>query len=305
MLAATLLALGSAFVHAAWNLLIKTSDDRAIAAWGQFLAAALLSTVGLLVIGGPGWQALPYLAVTGLVHVLYVEGLVAAYTHGDFSLSYPLARGGGAVLAALGSVAFLGDHLNAAAWVAIAIAGAGLLSLRGGRGVPAADDVVLGPLDAGPVEQPATRTGWSTESRALTYAGLTAACIASYTLIDSAGSRASADGVAYGFGSVAAAGLFITASNLVRPARRARASQLRVGWRRALAGGLGTTIAYTMVLVAVREAPVGYVTMLRESSVVIGAVLGWLVLREGLGARRLASSGIILAGLVLLVTLGR
>ncbi|CAN5637176.1 hypothetical protein BH24ACT4_BH24ACT4_16970 [soil metagenome] len=38
---------------------------------------------------------------------------------------------------------------------------------------------------------------------------------------------------------------------------------------------------------------------------VIGAVLGWLVLREGLGARRLASSGIILAGLVLLVTLGR
>lgn len=305
VLAATLLALGSAFVHAAWNLLIKTSEDRALAAWGQFLAAAVLSSVGLLVVGGPGWQALPYLAVTGVVHVVYVEGLVAAYTHGDFSLSYPLARGGGAVLAALGSVAFLGDHLSTAAWIAIAIAAVGLLSLRGGRGVPAADDVVLGPLEAEGPERRDSTTSWSTESRALAYAGLTATCIATYTLVDSAGSRASADGLAYGLGSVAAAGLCITASNLVRPARRARASGLRRGWRRALVGGLGTTIAYTMVLVAVREAPVGYVTMLRESSVVIGALLGWLVLREGLGARRLASSGVILAGLVLLVTLGR
>lgn len=298
MLTATVLAVGSAFVHAAWNLLIKTSGDRAISAWGQFLAAGLLSVVGLAVVGGPGWGALPYLAATGLVHVLYIEGLVAAYTHGDFSLSYPLARGGGAVLAAVGSVLFLGDHLSPAAWAAIAVAGVGLLTLRGGRGVPDVDDVILG---SGAVTPPTVRPS---ESRALVYALITAACIATYTLVDSAGSRASADGVAYGFGSVAASGLAITVANLVRPARRARASLLWTGWRRNLAGGLGTTIAYTMVLVAVRQAPVGYVTMLRESSVVIGALLGWLVLHEGLGARRLASSGVILAGLVLLVAVG-
>ncbi len=59
-----------------------------------------------------------------------------------------------------------------------------------------------------------------------------------------------------------------------------------------------------MVLIAVREAPVGYVTMLRESSVVIGAVLGWLVLHEALGRRRLVSSGVILLGLVGLVVAG-
>lgn len=302
MLTATLLAVGSAFVHAAWNLLIKTSDDRALAAWGQFLAAALISVVGLAVVGPPGWSALPYLTATGMVHVLYVEGLVAAYTHGDFSLSYPLARGGGAVVAAVGSVAFLGDHLSGAAWVAIAIAAIGLMSLRVGRGVPAVDDIILGSSDDPAASPPPSPR--ASESRALAYALLTAACIATYTLVDSAGSRASANGVSYGFGSVAAAGLAITVVNLLRPARRARTSALRTGWRRNLAGGLGTTIAYTMVLVAVRQAPVGYVTMLRESSVVIGALLGWLVLHEGLGARRLASSGVILAGLVLLVAVG-
>jgi drug/metabolite transporter (DMT)-like permease len=55
------------------------------------------------------------------------------------------------------------------------------------------------------------------------------------------------------------------------------------------------------VLVAVRYAPVGYVTMLRESSVVLAALAGWLFLHERMGGRRLACSAVILAGLVTLV----
>jgi drug/metabolite transporter (DMT)-like permease len=296
VLAATLLALGSAVVHACWNLLIKTSEDRAVAAWGQFTAAAAVAIVGLAVVGLPGWAALPYLAGTGLVHLVYIESLVAAYTHGDFSLSYPLARGGGAVLAALGSALVLDDRLPVLGWVAIAVAGVGLVGLRG-RGVPAADDVVLG---TGPADD-----GARGERAALGFALLTAVCIATYTIVDSAGSRAGDSGVAYGLASVAVSGTSVCISNLVRSGRRARAGLLRTDWHKHLAGGVGTLVAYTMVLVAVRRAPVGYVTMLRESSVVIGALVGWLVLREGLGGRRLVASLVILAGLVLLVVAGR
>lgn len=302
MLAATLLALGSALVHASWNLLIKTSDDRAVAAWGQFTAAALVAIAGLLVVGGPGWAAVPYLAGTAAVHLVYVEALVAAYTHGDFSLSYPLARGGGAVFAALGSALVLDDRLPTLGWVAIAVAAVGLVGLRG-RGVPVADDVVLGDVPDGPDGRDRAE-GRAGERAALAFALLTAACIATYTIIDSAGSRAGDSGVAYGLASVAAAGTAIFVSNVVRPSLRARAGMLRSDWRRHLAGGIGTLVAYTMVLVAVRRAPVGYVTMLRESSVVVGALFGWLVLREGLGGRRLAASIVILVGLVLLVVAG-
>ena len=42
MLAATLLALGSAALHAAWNLLIKTSDDRLLTAWGFYVFGGIL-----------------------------------------------------------------------------------------------------------------------------------------------------------------------------------------------------------------------------------------------------------------------
>ena len=304
MLAATLLALGSALVHASWNLLIKTSEDRAVAAWGQFTAAALVAGLGLLVIGGPGWAALPYLAGTAAVHLVYIESLVAAYTHGDFSLSYPLARGGGAVCAAVGSALVLDDRLSALGWVAIAVAGFGLVGLRG-RGVPIADDVVLGEAPAVTTARAEDRArDRAGERAALGFALLTAVCIATYTIIDSAGSRAGDSGVAYGLASVAAAGTAVSLSNVARGSRRSRAGLLLTDWHRHLAGGVGTLVAYTMVLVAVRQAPVGYVTMLRESSVVIGALVGWLVLREGLGGRRLIASGVILAGLILLVVAG-
>jgi len=65
--------------------------------------------------------------------------------------------------------------------------------------------------------------------------------------------------------------------------------------------GVCTATAYALVMVAVRHAPVGYVAMLRESSVVIGALVGWRFLHEPMGGRRLVSSVVMLAGLVGLV----
>jgi drug/metabolite transporter (DMT)-like permease len=56
-----------------------------------------------------------------------------------------------------------------------------------------------------------------------------------------------------------------------------------------------------MVLLAVRRAPVGYVTALRESSVVFATFIGWKVLKESSGVRRVASSMVMVVGLVTLV----
>ena len=108
MLTATLLALGSAGIHAGWNLLIKTSNDRAVTTWGVFLAAGVIALPLLAVVGLPGWDAAPWLSLTALVHVVYLRSLSAAFTHGDFGATYPVARGGGALLAAVGGALILG-----------------------------------------------------------------------------------------------------------------------------------------------------------------------------------------------------
>jgi drug/metabolite transporter (DMT)-like permease len=56
-----------------------------------------------------------------------------------------------------------------------------------------------------------------------------------------------------------------------------------------------------MVMIAVRSAPVGYVTALRESSVVIVALVGTRYLGEEGMRRRVTAAAVVVLGLVILV----
>ena len=182
------------------------------------------------------------------VHVVYLLALLRSYHHGDFSLAYPLARGSGALLAAIGGVALLDDHLGGWSWVAIGIVIFGVVLL-------------VGPNIHGPT------IGWAL---------LTGATIGTYTLIDSAGARRT-EGLPYGLTLIACSALAITLVNIGRGRAAAFRASLPGAWRRYALGGACTTAAYSLVLIAVRYAPVGYVATLRESSVLIAALLGWLV----------------------------
>jgi drug/metabolite transporter (DMT)-like permease len=272
VVAATFLALGSAVLHATWNLLVKTSSDRLVAAWGLYLSGGILFLPVFLLIDRPGADALPFLAASSVVHVVYVVALTRAYQHGDFSFAYPLARGGGALFAAVGGVLFLADSLSGLAWLAIAIVVGGLASL--------------------------VRPGVSRV--ALLWAGLTAATIGIYTTLDAAGARRSS-GFGYGIAIVLGAGLVLSAA-IVASGRAGRLGPaVEREWPRFLVGGVCSTLAYSMVLAGARLAPVGYVAALRESSVILGAGGGWLFLHERLGRARLASALVVTAGLVLLI----
>jgi drug/metabolite transporter (DMT)-like permease len=276
MVTATLLALAAAVLHAGWNLLVKTSNDRFFAAWGQFLFGGIVFFPVLVAIGGvPDLDEVwPYLLGSSVVHVAYLLALVQAYHHGDFSLSYPLARGSGALGAALAGVVLLGDDLDPWAWLAIAVVILGLVSL-------------VGPT----VHRPA-----------VSWALITGLSIATYTTIDSAGARAS-EGFPYGLAVTLADGVAISLTGIAMGKGRAFGAAVRENWRRYVVGGIFATVAYSLVLVAVRLAPVGYVAVLRESSVVLGAYAGWALLGEALGGRRLVSSAVVTLGMALLVLL--
>jgi drug/metabolite transporter (DMT)-like permease len=272
LVAATFLALGSAALHAAWNLLVKTSSDRLLTAWGFYLVGGILFVPFLPLVGVPGADTLPFLAASSVVHVVYVVALTRAYDHADFSLAYPLARGGGALVAAVGGVLFLGDSLSALAWLAIAIVVAGLASL---------------------VRPEVGRI-------ALLWAGLTAAMIGTYTTLDAAGARRSS-GLGYGIAITLGAGAVLSVALIATGSGSRIGHALRAEWPRYLLGGVFSTLAYSLVLAGARLAPVGYVAALRESSVVLGAAAGWLFLHERLGRARLASAVVVTTGLVLLI----
>ena len=274
MVTATLLALAAAVLHAGWNLWVKQSGDRWIALWGQMTVAGVGCLALALAVGIPGNFVWWPVVASGIVHLYYVIALARAYDIGDFSVTYPIARGAGALLAAVGGVAFLDDHLSVMMISGIALAVLGLV-------------VIAGRVD----------------KRHVAAALSVSATIGLYSTIDSHGSRIN-EGTVYPLLLFASTGTFLTLHGLIAGRRADMVSALRVSWRRFAVAGAASALTYWMVLVAVRRAPVGYVTALRESSVVIVALVGARYMGEGEVKRRVGAAAIVLLGLVVLV-LGR
>lgn len=131
VLAATLLALGAAVLHAAWNLWVKQSGDRWIALWGQMFAAGVGGLMVSLAVGIPdGFVWWPAVA-SGVIHLYYIVALARSYDLADFSVTYPIARGSGALLAAVGGVVLLDDHLSPLMVLGILVAVGGIVMLAG------------------------------------------------------------------------------------------------------------------------------------------------------------------------------
>jgi drug/metabolite transporter (DMT)-like permease len=271
VLTATLLALAAAVLHAGWNLAVKQSGDRYLALWGQFTIAGAIGLALIVIVGGfpaHGWW---WAAMSGTIHVPYCWFLARAYDHGDFSLVYPMARGAGALLAAIGGIALLGDHLSMLGVIAIVTVALGLFLLAGrARGPETVAALVV------------------------------AATIGAYSLLDAKGIR-STDSALYACASFVGTGVGTSVFGVASGRATAMRAAMRANWKRFTAMGIASAITYGMVQLAFRRAPVGYVTALRESSVIIAAFAGSRVLGESSGRRRTLAAVVVMVGLITLV----
>ena len=276
MLTATLMALGAACLHAGWNLAVKRNVDSGLALWGQFFIAMFVAAGVLvtwaIVADGPSfaWQ---YTLLSGITHLPYTMLLARAYNTGDFSVAYPIARGGGAVGAAVLGVLLLGDVLSPLTVTGIVIAATGFFLLSRGS------------------------------LRQMRFALATAVIIGVYTAIDATGVRESADPAAYALSIFVTTGLSVSVWTLATR-RQEAAAAMRQQWPQFTFSAVFTLGSYCLVLLAMREAPVGYVAVLRESSVLIAAFAGWKVLGEADHRRRISGAAVVLVGLAALVAGG-
>jgi drug/metabolite transporter (DMT)-like permease len=273
-LAALVLALSAAVLHATWNLLLARSDD-------SEAATAVAIVVGTIV-GAPialvFWQvrsaAIPYLVVASLFQLAYIALLIAAYSRADMSVVYPLARGAAPVLVLIVGVAVLGISASPVQAAGVAAVGGGVLLVHGLR------------VDVSAI-------------RAVALSLAVAGCIAGYTLTDKYGIR-HANPLAYVelemlLPTVVYAGVVSRLRG--RPRMRAACTPAN-----ALAG-IGMFLGYALVLLALKRASAPSVAAVRESSVVIATGLAALVLHERVTLARFAGAVVVVGGIAL-VALG-
>jgi drug/metabolite transporter (DMT)-like permease len=212
----------------------------------------------------------PFVAVTSLLQLTYFALLAGAYRRAELSFVYPIARGVAPVIVLVVGVVVLGTGASAAQAAGVVLVGAGVLLVRGvGHGD--ASGLVLG-------------------------LGI-AAVIAAYTLVDKHGVAYAEPLVYLELGMVPAALGYVGFLALVPGGRR----RLRDAMRPVpAAAGLLSFVAYALVLAALSRAPAAPVAAVRETSVVIVALLAAYVLRERVGAARLAGAVVVVVGVALL-----
>ncbi len=272
----TLAVLAAALLHACWNALLKSSPDKGLESVALAVGRGALALALVPWLPAPAPASWPWMAASVAVHVVYFWALAGAYHWGDLSFTYPVMRGGAPVLVALAGTAAFGEALSASQVAAVALICAGILGFATGqRGRPAGG------------------------RRALLFAVGNAVVIATYTVVDAHGVRASGAALSYALWFFAANSLAQVAFGVGSRGREVPGYLAR-HWVRGAAGGAMTLASYATALWAMTLAPVALVAALRETSVIFGAAIGVLFLGERLSPRRMLATGAVLAGLVVL-----
>ncbi|MGN6571270.1 MAG: EamA family transporter [Pseudolabrys sp.] len=270
-----LAVLFAALCHAGWNAMAKTGLDPLRATALMAVGAIAVAIAALPFAGLPHGAAWPWLAASTAIHIFYIAGLIEAYRAGDLSQVYPIARGAAPLMTATAATVFVGEHLSALGWSGIAALAAGvlLLSIRGGRGLPALD------------------------RRAVGFALFTAVTICAYSVVDGIGARASGNAVGYTLTLFVCHGAALIVYAHMREGA-AVLTPLPRYWRLALGGGAMQLMSYGIALWAMTLAPIAIVATLRETSVLFGALIAVVMLKEPLRPSRVAAALLIMAGLV-------
>ena len=272
-----LAVLFAAACHAGWNALIKGGLDPLSSATLIVAGATVFSLAAVFFVPLPAPASWPYLVASSVIHLFYFAGLAEAYRTGDLGQVYPIARGTAPLMTAVAGTFIVGEHLGVWAWggiVALAF-GVLLLSLRGGRD--------LAKLDR----------------RAVGFALFTAVTICVYTVVDGIGARLAGNPVSYVLWGFIGICVCLAPYALWRNGHRLLAD-LAHFWQRGLAGGALQVVSYGVALWAMTLAPIAIIASLRETSVLFGALIAVLVLKEPLRAVRVAAALLIVTGLVLI-----
>ena len=269
------LVLISAFMHATWNAVVRAGSSR-------FMTLALVDGTALLIclaalplVDVPSLQVWGYVLLSVVLNTVYRLFLIKAYETGDFGQVYPVMRGVPPVLVALFSYFLLHEHLSFQALAGVLLICLGIISLTFVRRMTT---LMLRPI--------------------LMAVGA-GVFIASYTVVDAKGVRASETVLQYIIYLTVFQSIPIPLLAFLK-ARTQFVQAIARQWRVGMLGGVFYLASYGLVLFALSLDAVAKVSALRETSVIIGAIIAALFFHERFGWRRMLSALVIVCGIILI-----
>lgn len=275
------LAIIAAFLHAAFGALQKGRHDPWLTRGAvDFSYGVMAAPFALFVVPWPEPHMWPIFAAVWIIHVIYKVLQAWAYTKGAYTVVYPVVRGTGPLFAVIGAYLVFNESFSVIQWLGVATLLAGIfgLALYNLRYLQAERDTL---------------------HAALGLAVITGLFVAIYTTYDAYGIRATANPFTFLAWFFMIDGLFMPPVALRRWLKMADRPALPPLMLRGFIGGIIAFFSFGSIMLATRLDKVGEAAVLRETSTIFAALIGWLVLKETVGPRRIALMALIALGAVI------
>ena len=276
---ASMLALSAAFLHALFGALQKGRHDPWLSRAAIDLSYGLMALpIALFVVPWPTPDL--WLALLGAmaIHIAYKVAQALTYQRGAYTVVYPVVRGSAPLFAVIAAGLVFHEHFNLVQWLGVLLLTGSIFGLAG-------------------YNLRRLVVGRETLLPALGYAVLTGALVALYTTYDAWGIRLAADPFTFLAWFFVLDSLFMPLWNLRRLIALPRAEVMPLA-RRGVLGALVAFASFGSIMLATRIDDVGRAAVLRETSTVFAALVGWLILGEKVGPVRAALMALIAAGAV-------
>ncbi len=278
---ALILALMAAFLHAVFGALQKGRHDPWLTRGAIDISYGLMATpFALFVVPWPEPHMWVIFAGAFVIHTVYKFLQAWAYTKGAYTVVYPVVRGTGPLFAVIGAYLIFNETFTGTQWIGVAVLLAGIFGL-------AVYNMVFLVSER------------DTLNAALAIAVMTGLFVALYTTYDAYGIRATANPFTF-------LAWFFMIDGIVMPLVAWRHRQRMMDppalgplMQRGVIGGLVAFASFGSIMMATRLDKVGEAAVLRETSTVFAAAIGWLFLKETVGPRRVALMALIAAGAVI------
>lgn len=278
---AMILALVAAFLHAVFGALQKGRHDPWISRGATDLSYGLIAApFAFFVVPWPEPHMWPIFAGAFVIHTAYKFLQAMAYTRGAFTVVYPVVRGTGPLFTVIGAWLLFGERFAPLQWLGVGVLLAGIYGLA-------------------VYNMRTLTTSRETLIPALGLAVVTGLLVAVYTTYDAYGIRATADPFTFLFWFFFIDGWVMPLLAMLRLRSMTDRPALAPLVMRGIAGALIAFGSFGSVMLATRLDKVGEAAVLRETSTVFAALIGWLVLKETVGPRRTFLMALIAAGAVI------
>jgi drug/metabolite transporter (DMT)-like permease len=280
---ALLLAVLAAFLHAVFGAMQKGRYDPWVSRGAiDFSYMVMAAPFALFVVPWPEPHMWLIFAGAWIIHTLYKLLQAMAYTRGAYTVVYPVVRGTGPLFAVIGAYLIFGETFTVTQWAGIAVLLSGIFGL-------AVYNMIFLVSER------------ETLHAALGLAVLTGLFVALYTTYDAYGIRATANPFTFLAWFFMIDGFFMPLLALWRWRAIPVAARpaLPPLMKRGVIGGFVAFASFGSIMMATRLDKVGEAAVLRETSTVFAAIIGWIFLKETVGPRRIALMALIALGAVI------